>query len=263
MARARNLKPGFFKNEDLAECSPWARLCFAGLWTLADRDGRLEDRPKRIKGELFAFDSVEVEPLLVELAKHGFVLRYRTADGLGLIQVLKFYKHQNPHHKEPKGALPSPQSLGLLSHAIDSEPEALCLCDEPEAPDKPEALVPIPVIPSTRNRAESKPLIPESRKQTIARPAAGRRGEGRFPDFWQAWPSTERKQDRKKCLEKWHRHGWDDEADAIVAHVTAMKATRKWLDGYEPAPLTYLNNERWRDGVNAVAAADPQWEGVR
>ena len=65
--RARNIKPGFFKNEDLAECSPWARLCFAGLWTLADRDGRLEDRPKRIKAELFAFDAVDVDPLLGEL----------------------------------------------------------------------------------------------------------------------------------------------------------------------------------------------------
>jgi len=35
--RARNIKPGFFSNEDLAECSPWSRLCFAGLWLLADR----------------------------------------------------------------------------------------------------------------------------------------------------------------------------------------------------------------------------------
>ena len=54
MARARNIKPGFFKNEDLAECSPWARLCFAGLWTLADREGRLEDRANVIQDELDA-----------------------------------------------------------------------------------------------------------------------------------------------------------------------------------------------------------------
>ncbi|HEY0297206.1 MAG TPA: helix-turn-helix domain-containing protein [Bordetella sp.] len=31
MARARTLKPGLFKNETLAECSPLARLLFAGL----------------------------------------------------------------------------------------------------------------------------------------------------------------------------------------------------------------------------------------
>jgi hypothetical protein len=139
MARARNLKPGFFKNEDLAECTPWARLCFAGLWTLADREGRLEDRPKRIKGELFAFDSVEVDPLLVELETHKFILRYKAQDGRGLIQVIEFAKHQNPHHREPESDLPPPQSPGLLPHATPPEPEANAGCNEQKASGEPGA----------------------------------------------------------------------------------------------------------------------------
>ena len=53
MARARNIKPGFFKNELLAEMPPETRLLFMGLWCLADREGRFEDRPKKIKMELF------------------------------------------------------------------------------------------------------------------------------------------------------------------------------------------------------------------
>lgn len=138
MARARNIKPGFFKNEDLAECSPWARLCFAGLWTLADREGRLEDRPKKIKGELFAFDSVEVEPLLVELARWGFITRY-AAKGLGIIQINKFGAHQNPHHREPPSDLPPPQSPGLDPVGNSPKPKADGGCNEPKAPDKPEA----------------------------------------------------------------------------------------------------------------------------
>lgn len=163
MARARNIKPGFFKNEDLAECSPWARLCFAGLWVLADRDGRLEDRQKRIKGELFAFDVVEVEPLLAELQKHGFILRYQTPQGLRLIQILMFWKHQNPHHKEPKSTLPSPESLGLMAHGTMDETETLGATEGSKTLDKPEALGATGEVPSTRNRAESKPLIPESK----------------------------------------------------------------------------------------------------
>ena len=154
MARSRNLKPGFFKNEDLAECSPWARLCFAGLWTLADREGRLEDRPKRIKGELFAFDSIEVEPLLAELEKFGLLLRYE-AQGRGYIQVIKFLQHQNPHHKEPPSEIPSPQSLGLLPHATTAKPETDPALHEGKAPDKPETLRPIHASPSTQNRADS------------------------------------------------------------------------------------------------------------
>lgn len=112
MARARNIKPGFCKNEDLAECTVTARLCFALLPMLADRDGRLEDRPKRIKGELFPFDSIEVEPLLAELEQHDLIARY-IFNGLGLIQILGFRKHQNPHHREPASTLPPHPSLRL------------------------------------------------------------------------------------------------------------------------------------------------------
>ncbi|WP_461949107.1 hypothetical protein ACOKPE_14565 [Acinetobacter baumannii] len=50
MARSRNIKPSFFMNEDIIELPYEARLLFIGLWTLADREGRLENRPKKIKG---------------------------------------------------------------------------------------------------------------------------------------------------------------------------------------------------------------------
>ena len=107
MARSRNIKPGFFSNPELAECGPWARLCFVGLWTLADREGRLEDRPKKIKGELFRFDTVDVEPLLVELQAHGFLQRYANDDGQ-FVQILAFKKHQTPHYSEKPSAIMPP-----------------------------------------------------------------------------------------------------------------------------------------------------------
>jgi hypothetical protein len=108
------------------------------------------------------------------------------------------------------------------------------------------------VTPSDATEHQKTPRGEESREEEI--PPSPQKGEGRFPEFWSSWPSTDRKQDRKKCLAKWRRHSWDSEADAILAHITAMKATRKWLDGFEPAPLTYLNGERWRDGVEAQRA---------
>jgi len=105
--RARNIKPNFYKNEDLANCSVWARYLAPGLWMLADRDGRLEDRPKRIKAELLAFDTMDVEPLLKELARCGHILRYEV-NGQSLIQICKFTKHQSPHYTERNGVLPPP-----------------------------------------------------------------------------------------------------------------------------------------------------------
>lgn len=112
MARARNIKPGFFKNEDLAECSVWARLLFPGLWMMADREGRLEDRPKRMKGEIFPYDNVEIEPLLQELERHNFLIRYANDEG-NFIQIAKFKEHQNPHYSEKASVIKPPDSENL------------------------------------------------------------------------------------------------------------------------------------------------------
>ena len=73
MARSRNIKPGFFLNDELAECDPLARLLFAGLWCIADREGRLEDRPKRIKAEVLPYDDCDVDELLNQLAERSLL----------------------------------------------------------------------------------------------------------------------------------------------------------------------------------------------
>lgn len=109
MARARNIKPSFFQNEHLAETSPHARLLFIGLWCIADREGRLEDRPKRIKANLFPYEEVDTDALLNELAssRGKFILRYKTPDNC-YIQVVNFCKHQHPHIKEGLSTIPAP-----------------------------------------------------------------------------------------------------------------------------------------------------------
>lgn len=120
MARARNIKPSFFANEELAECDPLARLLFAGLWCLADRDGRLEDRPKRIRAELLPYDACDADDLLNQLQSRGFILRYAHGERR-FIQVLKFSQHQNPHIKEAKSTIPAPDSTGSAHHSFGEE----------------------------------------------------------------------------------------------------------------------------------------------
>lgn len=107
MARARNIKPGFFQNEELVELPFSTRLLFIGLWTIADREGRLEDKPKRIKMNLFPADDVDVDVALSELEGAGFLVRYSHGSGK-FIQVLAFAKHQNPHRDEKKSEIPAP-----------------------------------------------------------------------------------------------------------------------------------------------------------
>jgi hypothetical protein len=105
MARARNIKPGVFKNEVLVELTAFTRLLFIGLWTMADREGRLEDRPKRIKLELFPYDSDDIDSALDSLASGGFISRYESS-GIKVISIDNFLKHQNPHGTEKDSELP-------------------------------------------------------------------------------------------------------------------------------------------------------------
>lgn len=109
MARIRTIKPDFFKNEELAELPMPVRLTFIGLWTLADVAGRLEDRPKRIKAELFPYDDVDMEAHLAKLAAHGFIRRYEVA-GVKAIAVPNFKKHQRITGKEAAttSSIPAP-----------------------------------------------------------------------------------------------------------------------------------------------------------
>jgi hypothetical protein len=107
MPRARNIKPGIMANDELAELPPETRLLFIYLWMLADREGRMEDRPKRIKGESFPYDVYDVDVMLDQLQKAGFLLRYEV-DGQRLIEISGFKKHQHPHIKESDSHLPGP-----------------------------------------------------------------------------------------------------------------------------------------------------------
>ncbi|MCI7403935.1 MAG: hypothetical protein MSS85_07605 [Pyramidobacter sp.] len=104
--RARNIKPGFFKNENLGDCSFQARLLFIGLWCLADREGRLEDRPKKIHAEIFPYDQeMDTESCLVELSSQKLIVRYKH-ENQNLIWIPQFSRHQNPHPHEAESILP-------------------------------------------------------------------------------------------------------------------------------------------------------------
>ncbi len=106
MPRIRSIKPSFFTNDELAEIKPLGRLLFIGMWCIADKDGRLQDKPKKIKALLLPFDRVDVCKLLNELDAGGFIKRYKVED-VPYIQVVNFAKHQRPHHKEEESVLPS------------------------------------------------------------------------------------------------------------------------------------------------------------
>ena len=252
MARARNIKPGFFKNEVLAECSPWARLVFVGLWTLADREGRLEDRPKRIKGDLFPYDAIEVDPLLQDLAKRGFIARY-AVDGVALIQIVNFTKHQTPHHREADSTLPPMPSPGHGQGAAQGEPMA-CRGQHPGEHKTCPGNGPTLVGTSPSDSLIPDSLIPDS---LIAAPAAQPSTPdddplGQYPeDFLRFWAECPRKVGKGAALKAWAKlKPSASAASRITAAMVAQCASPDWLrEGgrYVPHPSTWLNEWRFDD----------------
>lgn len=108
MDHIRTVKPSFFTDEQMGARPPLERLLFVSLWCQADREGRLEDRPGRIKVKALPYDECDVDAMLTNLQLAGFVLRYEHEERR-YIQVLAFGKHQRPNSREPQSEIPAPQ----------------------------------------------------------------------------------------------------------------------------------------------------------
>lgn len=164
MARARNIKPGFFSNEELVELPFSTRLLFIGLWTLADREGRLEDKPKRIKMNLFPADSVDVDAALSELEQSGFLTRYEV-DGSRFIQVLAFRKHQNPHRDEKASLIPAFGEHGASTvqtpESNDANPADSLIPDSLNLNPEPLNLIPSQNIVERRSASTDRDVVNE------------------------------------------------------------------------------------------------------
>ncbi|MCJ4737800.1 hypothetical protein ACNASG_09690 [Klebsiella pneumoniae] len=170
MARSRNIKPGFFTNDELAECHPLGRLLFAGLWTIADKEGRLDDRPKKIKAMLLPFDEADCDALLQQLNDHKFIIRYRV-NGECYIQISNWKKHQNPHCKEAASEIPAPvendKSTGQEQCKEDAEEEkkdteSLQDVENKGAPEPHGTSMVQESVENSLNPADSLNLIPDS-----------------------------------------------------------------------------------------------------
>ncbi len=160
MARIRTIKPEFFTSEDIVSLSPLARLFYVSLWCEADREGRLEWKPKTFKLRYLPGDDCSVDALGQELIDSGLVLLYEV-DGKVYAEIPSFTKHQIINNRESESQIPSrvphasttrqPRVLaegkGRKGKEGDStEPQGDSL--PPSAPASP-AVVSIPLVDKT------------------------------------------------------------------------------------------------------------------
>ena len=107
MARIRTIKPEFFTNTQLNRLTPLHRLFFIGLWTQADREGRLKDDPDRLKIVLVPSDSCDADKICSDLVTANLIIRYHVK-GETFIVIPTFTQHQRPNSRELPSIFPAP-----------------------------------------------------------------------------------------------------------------------------------------------------------
>jgi hypothetical protein len=104
MLRIRTIKPEFFTSDDICNLTAYARLLYIGLWCAADREGRLEWKPRQFKRQFLPDDEVAIDELCQELIGNELVVLY----GEGLAYIPGFTKHQVINNREAQSSLPEP-----------------------------------------------------------------------------------------------------------------------------------------------------------
>jgi len=111
MGRTRHLHPSFFRHAGLfdaeRETGLPVRVGFAGLWTVADREGRFRWRPREIKPDILPYDEVDFSAVLEALEQRGFVVRY-VVSGKEFGWIPTFLDWQKPHPREAPSRIPPP-----------------------------------------------------------------------------------------------------------------------------------------------------------
>jgi hypothetical protein len=239
------LKPGFFANDELAELPMATRMLFAGLWTIADREGRLEDRPKRIKGELFRYDDLDIDAMLTALQDSGFIHRYET-DGIKCIEIVNFLKHQRPHHNEVASELP-PRCKGLSTK--DESVSALNLSLEPRTSNLDISLE--PSLDNGRLAGEKTTISAKS----AAKVKPSDLDQDFHARFYAPYPRHVKRDEGLKAWAKLTPEERDAAADGLQAWLASSAFSPELT--FVPNPASWLNGGRWKDDVQAVNPPKP------
>lgn len=118
MARIRTIKPDFFRHEalqdaEIANPGKYPMMVFAGLWVIADREGRFEWRPRRIKLDVLPFLDFDMEQTMSILEAEGLIHRYEHS-GETYGAITSWDRHQIVGRDEPPSEIPTPSGEKTL-----------------------------------------------------------------------------------------------------------------------------------------------------
>ena len=79
-----------------------------------------------------------------------------------------------------------------------------------------------------------------------------------FEQWWRAYPSGSRRAGKFPCHKIWVAQGLEDRRSQEWTALDRWKLTKKWTDGYWPAPKTYLNARMGSEEPSAEQAGVSQ-----
>lgn len=256
MARIRSIKPEFWTNERVMECSPLARLLFIGLWNFCDDAGNHPDAERTLKALIFPgddIDSATVRRLLDELSENGLLSLY-AHEG-------RRYLHVNGwrHQKIEKPTVKYPPFTGVQQSNNESTGLAAQVVDEPssngrrvldpgeEGERKGEDQDQEHVQTGQAGQDARAPEQVSSKVQGKAKPTSSKLDplEG-FDQFYRLYPRRQKRPDAEKAWRKLS----PEQRQAAMAALPAHCQRPDWLkDGgqFVPLPASWLNGQRWED----------------
>jgi hypothetical protein len=266
--RTRLIKPAFFDNELLSDLPHAARLLFIGLWCMADREGRLEDRPRKIRGEVFPFEpSTDIDVLLWRLHATGFIVRY-SVEGTDFIQVINFKRHQSIHSNETPSEIPEAQKGATRENSEQVRNWSPSYTStytstsglKPSSPDGEDERVPritvkqfqqakqAPVAPVNNAPSELLPKLSGSTgAEKPAQPTLAQLQEEYFEREF--WPLAWRKVDKEDARRAFRKHATSE--TKIVLIIEALKKHRPSMlvrqAQHRPHIATWLNKLRYNE----------------
>lgn len=212
----------------------WAEeVLYRRLHSVVDDFGRYYADPGMLRAacyprQLGKVSDSDIGKWLQTIADAGLVRVYPASDGERYLEVLDFG-----------------QQVRAKKSKFPSVPSG-CVADAQQEAGKPTANAPV--------------FVSVSVIESVSESADG------FEEFWKAFPAfADRKAAKPQCLAKWKSRNFAALKPRIMSALKAQKASDKWKEEggkWIPAPLTWLNQERW-EAVEAKAEESPWWQTRR
>lgn len=228
----RIIREAILSSEKIASLGWPEEVFYRRLLSIVDDYGRTEANPQLLRARCYplqvdAVRTADITRWMAACQKAGVLLCYVVL-GKQFIEVINFGQQQRSPSKWPA---PPPVDINCSqvissAHLVASVFEGVSVSDTPKAP---------------------------------------KGADGRFEEFWKAYPVKTGKDAARKAFEK--RKPDAELLSQMLSAINAQKSSAKWVkDGgqFIPNPATWLNQGRWQDGADGDGSAEiGQWHETR